>query len=74
MPSGPDLLRFLVSLGSTILWSVVSLAIVLVLFEVLERKYKLMQEIFSENSTAAAILAGSFVIGIFYTVTQIVIH
>ena len=40
----------------------------------MDRRYKLIDEIFKENSIAAAILAGSFVIGIFYTVSQIVIH
>lgn len=70
----PELERFFVGLGNTILWSAVAIGIVVLVFEVLERKYKLMHEIFSENSTAAAVLAGSFVIGIFYTVTQIVIH
>lgn len=69
-----DILRFLTGLGNTVLWSVVSILIVVVVFEVLERKYKLMQEIFKENSTAAAVLAGSFVLGVFYTVTQIVIN
>jgi uncharacterized membrane protein YjfL (UPF0719 family) len=67
-----DINRFLISIGNTVLWSVVAIVMVVVIFEVLERKYKLMQEIFSENSTAAAILAGSFVLGIFYVVTQIV--
>jgi uncharacterized membrane protein YjfL (UPF0719 family) len=66
--------RFLVGLGNTLLWSVVAVVLVIVVFEILNRKYRLMSEIFDENSTAAAILAGSFVIGIFYTVTQIVIH
>lgn len=70
----PDVARFLVGLGNTILWTAVSILIVVGVFEGLERKYKLMQEIFKENSTAAAILAGSFVLGVFYTVTQIVIH
>lgn len=69
-----DISRFLFALGSTVLWSVVAILIVIVLFEVLDRKYHLMKEIFHENSTAAAILAGSFVLGIFYTVIQIVIH
>lgn len=66
--------RFLVSLGSTVLWSVVSILIVLVLFEILDRKYHLIREIFEENSVAAAVLAGSFVLGIFYTVIQVVIN
>jgi uncharacterized membrane protein YjfL (UPF0719 family) len=70
----PQITTFFQALGSTLLWSVVSILIVAVVFEVLEKRYKLMDEIFKENSTAASILAGSFVIGIFYTVTQIVIH
>jgi len=69
-----ELGRFLAALGSTALWSVVSIIIVAVVFEILDRRYHLMDEIFKENSTAAAILAGSFVLGIFYTVAQIVIH
>ncbi len=64
---------FLVALGNTLLWSVVSIVIVIVVFEVLDRKYHLMKEIFEENSTAAAVLAGSFVLGVFYAVTHIVI-
>ena len=69
-----DVLRFLSALGSTVLWSVVSIVIVAVVFEILDRRYHLMDEIFKENSIAAAVLAGSFVLGIFYTVAQIVIH
>ena len=69
-----EVLRFFQALGSTLLWSIVSILIVAVVFEVLEKRYRLMDEIFKENSVAAAILGGSFVIGIFYTVTQIVIH
>jgi uncharacterized membrane protein YjfL (UPF0719 family) len=69
-----DIVRFFQALGATILWSVVAIVIVAVVFEVLDRRYHLMKEIFDENSTAAAVLAGSFVLGIFYTVAQIVIH
>jgi uncharacterized membrane protein YjfL (UPF0719 family) len=69
-----DIIRFFTALGSTVLWSVVSIVIVAVVFEILDKRYHLMDEIFKENSTAAALLAGSFVVGIFYTVTQIVIH
>ncbi len=65
---------FLVALGSTLLWSLVAILIVIAVFEVLNRRYHLMKEIFEENSTAAALLAGSFVLGIFYAVIQIVIH
>jgi len=69
-----EVVRFLQALGSTLLWSIVSIVIVAVVFEVLEKRYRLLDEIFKENSVAAAILAASFVIGIFYTVAQIVIH
>jgi len=69
-----EVVRFFQALASTILWSVVSIVIVAVVFEILDKRYHLMDEIFKENSVAAAVLAGSFVIGIFYTVAQIVIH
>ena len=67
-----DLGKFLGSLGLTLVWSVVSILIAVVLFEVLDKKYRLLKEIFDENSTAAAVLAGSFVLGIFYVVAHIV--
>jgi len=70
----PDIERFLLSLGTTVLWSAVAILLVIIVFEALNLKYKLMNEIFEENSIAAAVLAASFVIGIFYTVVQIVIH
>ena len=69
-----EVVRFLTALGSTLLWSLVSILIVAVVFEGLEKRYHLIDEIFKENSVAAAVLAGSFVLGIFYTVVQIVIH
>jgi uncharacterized membrane protein YjfL (UPF0719 family) len=69
-----EVVRFFQALGSTLLWSFVSIVIVAVVFELLEKRYRMLDEIFKENSIAAAILAGSFVIGIFYTVAQIVIH
>ena len=69
-----EVIRFFSALASTVLWSVVSIIIVALVFEVLEKRYRLMDEIFKENSIAAAVLAGSFVLGIFYTVAQIVIH
>ena len=69
-----DFGRFLIGLGNTVLWSAVAILIVIAVFEILNRRYNLMSEIFHENSTAAALFAGSFVLGIFYTVVQIVIH
>jgi hypothetical protein len=68
-----DLIQFLVSLGNTILWSLVAIILVVVVFELLDKRYHLRREVFEENSTAAALFAGSFVIGIFYTVVQIVV-
>jgi hypothetical protein len=69
-----EVVRFFQALGTTILWSIVAIGIVAAVFEILEKRYRLIDEIFKENSVAAAILAGSIVLGIFYTVTQIVIH
>ena len=69
-----EIVRFFQALGSTVLWSFVAIILVAIVFEVLDKRYKLIKEIFEENSSAAAILAGSFVLGIFYTVAQIVIH
>ncbi|MBV8714935.1 MAG: hypothetical protein JO020_10140 [Chloroflexi bacterium] len=69
-----EVIRFFQALGSTILWSVVSIVIVAVVFEILEKRYRLLDEIFKENSVAAGIFGASIVLGVFYTVTQIVIH
>ena len=69
-----DVGPFFTALVSTVLWSIVAVLIATAVFAILDRRFKLMDEIFQENSVAAAILAASFVIGIFYTVTQIVIH
>lgn len=69
-----DVARFLGALVSTVLWSLVAILLAVGLFEVLERRYHLIREIFEENSTAAAIFAGSFVLGIFYAIGQIVTH
>jgi uncharacterized membrane protein YjfL (UPF0719 family) len=69
-----EVIRFFQALGSTILWSVVSIIIVAVVFEVLEKRYRLLDEIFKENSVAAGVFGASIVLGVFYTVTQIVIH
>jgi hypothetical protein len=69
-----ELDRILIGIVNTILWSAVSIAIVVLVIEILNRRYHLLQEIFGENNTAAALLAAAFVLGIFYTVVQIVIH
>ncbi|MBI2954390.1 MAG: hypothetical protein HYY30_08760 [Chloroflexi bacterium] len=69
-----DFDRFITGLGNVVLWSIVAFILAVALFEVLNRRYKLISEIFEENSVAAGIFAGAFVLGIFYTVTQIVIN
>lgn len=66
--------HFLFALGSTLLWSFVAILIVAVVFELMQRRYGLMREVFDENSTAAGILAGSIVLGVSYIVAQIIIN
>jgi uncharacterized membrane protein YjfL (UPF0719 family) len=66
--------RFLLALGSTLLWSFVAILIVAIVFELMQRRYGLMREVFDENSTAAGILAASIVLGVSYIVVQIIIH
>ena len=70
----PEIERFLGALGSTLIWSIVSILIVTVVFEILQKRYGLLREIFEENSTAASILAASIILGISYIVVQIIIH
>ena len=70
----PEVERVIIGLGNTVLWTAVSIALVVVVVEVLNWRYHLLDEIFRENSAAASIFAASFVLGIFYTVVQIVIH
>jgi len=69
----PDVERVLIGIGNTVLWTAVSITLVVVVMELLNWRYHLIDEIFKENSSAAAILAGAFVLGIFYAVVQIVI-
>jgi len=70
----PDVERVLLGIGNTILWTAVSIGLVVVVVELLNWRYHLLDEIFKENSAAASIFAASFVLGIFYAVVQIVIH
>jgi uncharacterized membrane protein YjfL (UPF0719 family) len=70
----PEIERFLGALGSTLIWSIVSILIVAVVFEIMQKRYGLLREIFDENSTAAGILAASIILGISYIVVQIIIH
>ena len=70
----PEIERFLTALGSTLIWSFVSILLVAIVFEIMQKRYGLLREIFDENSTAAGILAGSIILGISYIVVQIIIH
>lgn len=70
--SGDDVREFFQDLGIVLLWSFISVAITVLVFEALNRRYQLVREIFEENSVAAAVLAGSFVLGLFYTISNIV--
>jgi hypothetical protein len=70
----PEIERFLGALGSTLIWSIVSILIVAIVFEIMQKRYGLLREIFEENSTAAGILAASIILGISYIVVQIIIH
>lgn len=65
--------EFLKDVGLVLLWSAIAMALVVAVFEYLNVRYQVMREVFEENSIAAAVLAGSFVLGVFYTVTHIVV-
>lgn len=71
--SGDDVEQFFRNVGSIILYSAVALVVAMAVFELLNRRFHLHREIFEENSVAAGIFGASFVLGIFYAVTQIVI-
>ena len=70
----PDVVDVLKAIGSTVGWTAVSIVLVVAVLEVLNWRYHILEEIFKENAVGAAIFAGSFVLGIFYTVVQIVTH
>jgi uncharacterized membrane protein YjfL (UPF0719 family) len=71
--SGEDVRDFFEAVVSIVLYSAVAVAVALIVFEILNRRFRLIHEIFEENSIAAGVLGGSFVLGIFYTIAQIVI-
>jgi hypothetical protein len=68
-----DVGQFFRNVGSILAYSTVAVAAALIVFELLNWRFQLVKEIFEENSVAAGVLAGSFVLGIFYTVAQIVV-
>lgn len=68
-----DVAKFFRNVGSIALYTFVAVVVALVVFEVLNKRFHLMREIFEENSVAAGVFGGAFVLGIFYTVAQIVV-
>jgi uncharacterized membrane protein YjfL (UPF0719 family) len=68
-----DVAQFFRNVGSIALYTFVAVVVALVVFEVLNKRFHLMREIFEENSVAAGVFGGAFVLGIFYTVAQIVV-
>jgi len=71
--SGDDVRDFFENLVKIVLYSAVAVAIALAVFEGASRRYDLIREIREENNVAAGVLGGAFVLGIFYTVAQVVI-
>jgi len=71
--SGDDVREFFEHVVESVLYSAVAVAIALAVFEIASRRYDLIREIREENNVAAGVLGGAFVLGIFYTVTQIVV-
>ena len=71
--SGDDVRQFFENVGKIIVYSAVAVAVALAVFEVASRRYDLIREIREENNVAAGVLGGAFVLGIFYTVAQIVV-
>lgn len=70
---GEDVKQFFRNVASILLYTSVAVAVAMIVFEVLNRRFHLMREIFEENSVAAGVFGGAFVLGIFYTIAQIVV-
>lgn len=71
--SGEDVRDFFENVVQIVLYSAVAVGIALLVFDLASRRYDLNREIREENNVAAGVLGGAFVVGIFYTVAQIVV-
>ena len=71
--SGDDVRDFFENVVQIVLYSIVAFALALIVFEIASRRFDLIREIREENNVAAGVLGGAFVLGIFYTVAQIVV-
>ncbi|MGH2585683.1 MAG: DUF350 domain-containing protein [Dehalococcoidia bacterium] len=71
--SGDDVREFFENVGEIVAYAVVAVILAMLVFEIASRRYDLIREIREENNVAAGVLGGAFVLGIFYTVAQIVV-
>jgi uncharacterized membrane protein YjfL (UPF0719 family) len=71
--SGDDVRDFFENVVQIVLYSIVAVTLAFVVFEIASRRFDLVREIQEENNVAAGVLGGAFVLGIFYTVAQIVV-
>lgn len=71
--SGEDVRDFFENVVQILLYSVVAVTLAFIVFEIASRRFDLIREIREENNVAAGVLGGAFVLGIFYTVAQIVV-
>lgn len=75
MGFGELLLGYIQGIFNVLLWSAISLVIIFVVVEILDRKYGAVKHIFGpEDATDSAIFLGAIILGIFYMVTQFVIN
>lgn len=65
--------QFFENVASILLYTGVAVIVAMLVFEVLNRRFHLEREIFEENSVAAGVFGGAFVLGIFYTIAMIVV-
>jgi uncharacterized membrane protein YjfL (UPF0719 family) len=71
--SGDDVRTFFENVVQIVLYSIVAVTLAFIVFEIASRRFDLIREIQEENNVAAGVLGGAFVLGIFYTVAQIVV-
>ena len=71
--SGDDVREFFENVGKIVAYSIVAVVLAFAVFELASRRFDLIREIREENNVAAGVLGGAFVLGIFYTVAQIVV-
>lgn len=68
-----DIREFFENVVAILAYGLVAVVISVVVFEVMSKRYDLVREIQEENSVAAAVLGGAFVLGVFYTIATIAV-